>query len=148
VVEIFVNRGMELQDAREVIERMSKYPDFFVNLMMTEELGLQVPDESQSTLLRACVMFGSFSTFGFLPILGYVASAYIVKGAGDDETGHGQMMVAACVITSITLVFLGAFKAHFAHRRYLRSALETLLLGGVCATLSYSVGLLVSLIDW
>lgn len=35
-------RGMSRQDAEDVIEKMAKYDDFFVNLMMNEELGLQV----------------------------------------------------------------------------------------------------------
>lgn len=33
---------MSRQDAEDVIEKMAKYDDFFVNLMMNEELGLQV----------------------------------------------------------------------------------------------------------
>lgn len=35
-------RGMSRQDAEDVIGKMAKYDDFFVNLMMNEELGLQV----------------------------------------------------------------------------------------------------------
>ncbi|KAJ1627896.1 VIT family-domain-containing protein [Pavlovales sp. CCMP2436] len=147
MVEIFVNRGMSKPDAEEVISRMAKYPEFFINLMMTEELGLKVPDESERTLLRAFVMFASFATFGFLPILGYTATAFFVRDKTEAESSR-HMMIAACAITSVTLVGLGAFKAHFAHRRYLRSALETLLLGGVCATLSYNVGLAVASINW
>ncbi len=33
---------MSRQDAEDVIGKMAKYDDFFVNLMMNEELGLQV----------------------------------------------------------------------------------------------------------
>lgn len=35
---------MSRQDAEDVIGKISKYDDFFVNLMMNEELGLQVRD--------------------------------------------------------------------------------------------------------
>lgn len=35
-------RGMSRQDAEDVIGKMAKYDEFFVNLMMNEELGLQV----------------------------------------------------------------------------------------------------------
>ena len=142
---------MSQADAHEVTVTMAKYPEFFVNLMMTEELGLQVPDEKEQTLLKGVVMFGSFATFGMLPIFGYVATAYVVKDAStqDGEESHPmQMLIAACVVTSVTLVALGAFKAHFAHRRYLKSAMETLLSGGVCATLSYNVGLALSSVNW
>lgn len=33
---------MSRQDAEDVIGKMAKYDDFFINLMMNEELGLQV----------------------------------------------------------------------------------------------------------
>lgn len=33
---------MSRQDAEDVIGKMAKYDEFFVNLMMNEELGLQV----------------------------------------------------------------------------------------------------------
>ena len=38
MVELFVARGMSREDAQVVIQRMAKYKDFFVDLMMTEEL--------------------------------------------------------------------------------------------------------------
>lgn len=147
VVDIFVGRGVSQEDAQVIIDRMSKYPEFFVNLMMTEELGLQMPDEQERVLLRAVVMFGAFASFGMLPIFGYVAASFFVQEVGDSQS-QAHMMVAACVITSITLVALGAFKAHFAHRRYLRAAFETLLLGSACASVSYYVGQAVSSVDW
>lgn len=37
---------MSRQDAEDVIGKMAKYDDFFVNLMMNEELGLQVCAQS------------------------------------------------------------------------------------------------------
>lgn len=143
MVEIFVSRGMSQADAEDVIGKMARYPTFFVNLMMIEELGLQVPDDSESTLLRALVMFSAFALFGSLPILGYTATAVLAKADAQPHS-PAEMMISACVVTSVTLVGLGAIKSHFGPRRYLRSALETLLLGGVCASLSYNVGLLVA----
>jgi len=146
MVEIFTSRGMAADDAREVTERMAKYPEFFVNLMMTEELGLQAPDDDDNTVLKGGVMFGSFATFGMLPVLGYVITAWVLRNA-EDGGSETTMLIVACVVTGITLLGLGAFKAHFAHKRYLRSALETLVLGGACASLSYSVGLALSSIS-
>lgn len=147
MVEIFTNRGMSAEDAREVTVRMAKYPEFFVNLMMTEELGLQAPDDNDQTVLKGAVMFGSFASFGMLPVLGYVLTAWVLR---DAEPGSGEttMLIVACIVTGVTLLALGAFKAHFAHKRYFRSALETLVLGGACALLSYNVGLALSSINW
>lgn len=45
---------MSRQDAEDVIGKMAKYDDFFVNLMMNEELGLQVKCHSGSKYYERC----------------------------------------------------------------------------------------------
>jgi hypothetical protein len=42
--QLYVGRGMALDDARSVIGIMAKYEEFFVDVMMLEELGLIPPD--------------------------------------------------------------------------------------------------------
>ena len=46
MIDIYVKRGMTQKDAENVIMTMSKYTDFFVDVMMAEELELQVPDDN------------------------------------------------------------------------------------------------------
>lgn len=46
MIDIYTRRGMDRGDATKVIEIMSKYKDFFVDIMMAEELALQVPEEN------------------------------------------------------------------------------------------------------
>jgi vacuolar iron transporter family protein len=45
MVELYMMKGMNREDAESVITTMAKYKDFFVNVMMTQELQLQVPDD-------------------------------------------------------------------------------------------------------
>jgi vacuolar iron transporter family protein len=64
MVELYMMKGMNREDAETVITTMAKYKDFFVNVMMTQELQLQVPEddhvsesfrEGESNLLIICV---------------------------------------------------------------------------------------------
>lgn len=48
MVDLYVSKGMSREDAQVVIERMAKYRDFFVDVMMIEELELQVPGEDDN----------------------------------------------------------------------------------------------------
>lgn len=45
MVELYMMKGMNREDAETVITTMAKYKDFFVNVMMTQELQLQVPED-------------------------------------------------------------------------------------------------------
>jgi len=137
MIELFVARGMTREDAQFVIERMAKYKDFFVDLMMTEELSLPVPSETGSldALKDGATMFVAFAFFGMLPIGGFVLAGLLYPSLSTDS-----LFAVACVLTGACLFGLGAFKARFHDKQYLRSGVETLLLGGVCAALAYFVG--------
>ena len=51
---------------------MAKYPGFFVNVMMNEELELQVPDPDDSPWKSGFVTFSAFVVFGVIPLLGHI----------------------------------------------------------------------------
>merc|ERR1712032_1804854 len=130
---------MSREDAEEVIKRMAKYPAFFVNLMMREELSLPVPDEDdgfQGNFQAGIVMFCSFAFFGMIPITGFAIVPLLLPGLTDRE-----LFAVACFVTALALVSLGAFKARFHDKddywQYLRSGLETLVLGGACAAVAF-----------
>ncbi|CAM9243039.1 unnamed protein product [Hapterophycus canaliculatus] len=136
MVEIFEERGMSRQDAEDVIEKMAKYDDFFVNLMMNEELGLQVPTgDDDDTIKEGFVMFLSFALFGAMPLLGYV----IVPLIRPDSTPV-VLFVVACVVTGATLFGMGAIKSQFGTRHWCTSGTEMLFLGGSCAALAFEIG--------
>lgn len=137
MVELFVARGMSREDAQVVIQRMAKYKDFFVDLMMTEELSLPVPGDSDDfeSLKDGFTMFIAFTVFGMLPLIGFVSAGVLAP-----DLNQSQLFLVACFITAVNLFGLGAFKARFHDKQYLRSGAETLLLGGVCAAVAYFVG--------
>ena len=141
MVELFEQRGMGHDDAVEVIKRMSKYKEFFVNIMMTEELALPVPDPEDEVNSRkeGVVMFLAFAAFGMLPIVGFVAAPLLAPSLGD-----AALFSVACLVTAVALFGLGAFKASFGDKAYLRSGAETLALGGICAAVAFLVGRAVS----
>eukprot|EP00511_Aplanochytrium_stocchinoi_P005667 CAMPEP_0204830236 /NCGR_PEP_ID=MMETSP1346-20131115/8415_1 /ASSEMBLY_ACC=CAM_ASM_000771 /TAXON_ID=215587 /ORGANISM="Aplanochytrium stocchinoi, Strain GSBS06" /LENGTH=192 /DNA_ID=CAMNT_0051960395 /DNA_START=41 /DNA_END=616 /DNA_ORIENTATION=- len=48
MVDMYVAKGMTREDAELCIGLMSQHRDFFVDVMMLEELGLQVPSEDDN----------------------------------------------------------------------------------------------------
>ena len=46
MIDIYVNKGLAVEDATEVITIMAKYEGFFVDIMMQQELELQVPEDN------------------------------------------------------------------------------------------------------
>lgn len=137
MIDIYESRGMTHEDAKFVIERMAKYKDFFIDVMMKEELQLQVPEDDHvmESFQEGIVMFCSFAVFGSFPLLGYVIIPTMFPNLGSDI-----LFTAACVVTGIVLFAMGCVKSIFSSSKWYFSGLETLLLGGACATLAYTIG--------
>jgi DNA damage-binding protein 1 len=137
MVEIYEDKGMSHEDAVEVITRIAKYKDVFVDIMMKEELELQVPEENhvEESMKEGCVMFASFAFFGALPLLGYVVIPALFPALSTDI-----LFVSACVITGCVLFFMGTLKSLVTTQHFIQAGLETLLLGGACATVAFTIG--------
>ncbi|KAG7364283.1 mevalonate kinase [Nitzschia inconspicua] len=137
MVDIYVSKGMSYDDAKVVIETMAKYDDFFVDIMMQQELELQVPEENhvQESLKEGFVMFCSFAFFGAMPLLGYV-----IIPISFPHLDPSVLFKAACIVTGMVLFLLGSIKSNFSRSNWMYSGLETLLLGGACATMAYTIG--------
>lgn len=135
MVELFHERGMSLDDADLVIRKMADYEDFFVDLMVTEELGLSLPDEDEASLLKdAFAMFFSFLLFGSFPLLPFFLGPF-------DVIGFNHIILVSFVFTGISLFSLGAFKSTFSSSsHWVSSGLESLCLGSTCAAISYTLG--------
>uniref|UniRef100_A0A6V1NR54 Vacuolar iron transporter 1 n=1 Tax=Heterosigma akashiwo TaxID=2829 RepID=A0A6V1NR54_HETAK len=138
MVEIYVNRGMARDDAEVVLNRIAKYDEFFVNVMMAEELGMpangQVADPAD-TVQEGLIMFAAFAVFGSMPLLGYCVVPALAPDASSSE-----LFAVAVFVTLLFLFGLGAVKSHFSTKSWYCSGIETLLLGGCCAGIAYEIG--------
>lgn len=110
MIEIYENKGLSPEDAKVVIETMAKYKDFFVDVMMQQELELQVPDDNhvEESLKEGFVMFCSFAFFGAAPLLGYTLIPWMFP-----ELEPEVLFKSACVVTGLVLFFLGSIKSNF-----------------------------------
>lgn len=137
MIDIYVEKGMGREDAEMVVKTMSKYKEFFVDVMMAEELELAVPEENhvQESVKEGIIMFCSFAAFGAFPLLGYV-----IIPASFPDLGKETLFATACIVTGIVLFIMGCVKSIFSAARWYWCGLETLLLGGACATVAYTIG--------
>jgi len=69
MIELYVSRGLRPDDAKTAIEAMSKpgYEEFFVDLMMSQELMLKAPDGSPT--INALSTFLASLLLGALPVV-------------------------------------------------------------------------------
>jgi len=136
MVELYVKKGFEEADAREVLSVMAKteYRDFFIDHMMLEELGKAVPDAGDSPAKAGLAMFFSFIVFGSLPAWSYVV-CYL---AGYDA--QGGLFGISCGMTAIALFLLGFSQAKFTEANKWYSGVLMMLQGSLTAGAAYLIG--------
>lgn len=144
MIQLYEAKGMSKEDATNVINVISKYEEFFLEIMMMQELNLQIPSDDWKceTLKSGLVMFISFMVFGLIPLLGYIILPSIDPDLARDEPHI--LFTFACVVTGIALFLLGVYKSRFGQTRWWIQGLQTTTLGAGCAAVAYSVGFAVS----
>lgn len=133
MVELYEAKGMSTEDAQLVMSTLSKYKDIFIDLMVRDELGLEVPSEDDNPWLDGFVTFMSFMVFGFVPLLAYIALSPL-------RLDGNELFVTACCLTAVTLFALGAIKSSLTSRHWFGSGFETFCIGGMVAAVSYLIG--------
>ena len=137
MIQIFEMKGMNHDDAVSVVNKMAKYENFFISLMVTEGLGLQSPeDDDDNLVLEAFILFCSYVGFGCLPLL--------VLYAGHEQMSSENLCTSAGICVSVVLFLLGSAKGSFSSASWLYCATESLIFGLSCAVISYTVGVYLS----
>jgi len=130
-------KGMSRQDAQLVVSKFALYEDIFVNFLLVEELGMNLPDEDDgASISDAFVMLISYAVFGLIPVLVYLIGLFVPS--------IGHLFLISTVVCVSLLTVLGSIKSSFSSSYWLYTAAETifttLLCAGVAYFLAYSLG--------
>lgn len=135
MVQIYMDKGIEENDAKTVANTLSKYKDFWVDHMMLHEIGMMPPDEEDDSFKSAAVMFLAFSCFGIVPLFAYWLIEMNFHGLPDYM---GELV--ASVASFLTLFGLGAGKSALTEGGWFLGGLIMALQGSAAGGLSFGIG--------
>ena len=125
IYEIFQKYSVSREAATPVLEALKKNHTAWVDFMMRFELGLEEPAANRAHRSALTIAF-SYVAGGFVPLLPYMFFA-------DSATA----LKVSVIITLIALALFGAIKGKLVGTGWLRSALQTTLIGGAAASAAY-----------
>jgi VIT1/CCC1 family predicted Fe2+/Mn2+ transporter len=124
---IYESRGIDSDMANELSSRMMRDPELALETHAREELGID-PARTGNPLQAAASSFVMFALGAFLPLLPWLFTS---------GTTATLWSVALGAVGAFTV---GAALAHFTGRSWLWSANRQLLISGIAAVVTYSVG--------
>jgi VIT1/CCC1 family predicted Fe2+/Mn2+ transporter len=127
VVEVLQSYGLTGDHSALVAAALRERPEAWVNFMMRFELGLEEPDPTRARK-SAGTIAGSYIAGGLIPLLPYM----FFRNAG-------QALLLSVGITLVALFVFGFIKGRFTGARPLRSAFQTVLIGGLAAAAAFAI---------
>lgn len=127
--QIFAGKGFEGVVLEEVVQVITADRRRWVDTMLTEEWGLQVSPPSPVRV--GAVTFFAFVAAGMVPLLPMFWSTAL---------GPANTFIASACATALAFAGIGAVRGRVTNHSMAYSAIETLVVGGIAATVAYVVG--------
>ena len=132
VQEIFETYGLSKEENTRVAESLSKRPDAWVDFMMRFELGLEAPDPSRARI-SALTIASAYVVGGLVPLAPYMIL----------PTANAALLPSVAV-TLVALAVFGYVKGRFTGAPALKSAIQTVVIGGLAAGAAFGIARLIS----
>jgi VIT1/CCC1 family predicted Fe2+/Mn2+ transporter len=132
VAEIFEHYGLKPEHYGPVIQGLRERPLAWRDFMMRFELGLEKPDPARAQ--RSALTIGaSYVVGGAIPLAPYLLLHSVALA-----------LPWSAAVTLVALAAFGFVKGHFTGASAVRSALQTLTIGGAAATVAFLLARAVS----
>lgn len=125
VADVFKGYGLEGQALATVVGAVTSDRQRWVDFMMRFELGLEEPDPKRAPVSAATIAV-SYLVGGLIPLLPYMLTSDM-----------GVALKYSVLFTGIALAVFGAVKGHFTGINKVKSAAQTLLVGGLAAGVAF-----------
>jgi vacuolar iron transporter family protein len=132
IYEIFEHYGVERDESKPVLEALKRRPQAWVDFMMRFELGLEEPQRNRASRSALTIAL-SYVVGGLVPLAPYIAG-YSLPTA----------LSASIAITLVALLLFGGVKGRLTGAGAVRSAVQTVLIGGLAAAAAYLLARLLS----
>ncbi len=119
--------GLEKGEIEPIVDALRKRPDVWVNFMMKMELGLDAP-KPRRALASAVTIGAAYVLGGIIPLLSYI---FIRNGRLAFQVSVG--------VTLAALAVFGFVKGRYTGARPVRSAVQTVLIGGLAAGAAFAL---------
>jgi len=132
VAEVFRSYGLSDEETKPVVEAMRKRPESWIDFMMRFELGLEKP-EPKRALYSAITIAGAYIAGGLIPLGPYIAINTV-----------STALRFSVIFTLAALAIFGFIKGHYTGTSPKRSALQTVIIGGLAAAAAFLIAKAIS----
>ncbi len=132
IYEIFEQYGVKRSESLPVLEALKRRPQAWIDFMMRFELGLEEPQRNRASRSAITIAL-SYVIGGLVPLLPYMTGRSLPSA-----------LSASVAITLVALLVFGGVKGRLTGAGTIRSAIQTVVIGGLAAGAAYLLARLLS----
>jgi VIT1/CCC1 family predicted Fe2+/Mn2+ transporter len=132
VADVFQSYGLTTEDSTLIVDALRKRPQAWVDFMMRFELGLEKPNPGRA-VRSAGTIAGAYIAGGIIPL-----GPYIVLSSASSA------LAVSAVTTLLALTVFGYIKGRFTGASPIRSAMQTVFIGGLAASVAFLIARAIS----
>jgi VIT1/CCC1 family predicted Fe2+/Mn2+ transporter len=129
---VFQEYGLTAEQSKPIVDALSRQTDSWVDFMMRFELGLEPPDPKRA-VTSAATIAGAYIVGGMIPLSPYIVLGNAFRG-----------LIVSAIVTLAALGIFGFIKGKFTGARALRSAFQTMIIGGLAASAAFLLAKLIA----
>lgn len=127
IEKVFEGYGLSGDGLKAVVDAVTADRKRWIDFMMRFELGLERPDPRRAPI-SAVTIGTSYAVGGLIPLVPYMLTPSLT-----------QALQISVIVTGVALVIFGWVKGHFTGVNKFKSALQTLLVGGLAAGAAFAL---------
>jgi VIT1/CCC1 family predicted Fe2+/Mn2+ transporter/rubrerythrin len=137
LVDIYRSKGLTADEAKTIVDRITKDKKVWLETQAREELGLDAA-QFENPVREGLVAGISTLIGGAIPVAGYLFGRLLM---GSQYSGRGSLAIAF-ILCAVFLFLIGSARSFFTGKGGVRSGVEMLVVGTVVAAITYGVGVL------
>jgi vacuolar iron transporter family protein len=132
VAAVLRSYGLTDEESQPIVDALRKRPEAWVNFMILFELDLE-KSYSRRAIISAATIAGAYIVGGFIPL-----------GPSMFLSTASTALPLSAIVTLIVLAVFGYIKSRFTGTAPRRSAIQTVLIGGIAATGAFLIARAIS----
>jgi len=136
ITDIYSKKGFTNELLEDVVNVITSKRKVWVDILMKEKIG-SAEIRNENPMSKAITTFSAFNLVGLIPLMPFLL--VFISGFSSIYTLE-HVFVYSAIFTGLSFFAIGMIKGKVVNKSPLRSGLNTLMIGGVAAVVSFLVG--------
>lgn len=134
--DIYFKKGFRGKLLENIIDTIASSDEVWIDILMKEKIG-SADIKNEKPAFKAVTTFTAFNLIGLIPLIPFML---VFISGFSDSFNMNTIFIYSSIFTGLSFFAIGMIKGKVVKKSPIKSGLNTLLIGGIAAIVSFIVG--------